>query len=411
MHIRTSARLGALLLVAMVAASCTDHAAKVLGPIPTQGNGLFQTYVSIGNSITAGMQSSGINDSTQRQSFAYLLAQQMGTRFAYPSFTKPGCPPPTGNWVTQKLIDSLAPIPNECAFRDATKATDILNNVAVPGTYAADLTSQVNLTAPTGLFSLMLGGMTQIQKAVQADPTFVTVWVGSNEILTAASTGMLVATPGIPGSGLVPASTFVTQYATAMNQLKTGATHLKGGVLIGAVDAANAPRFFSADSLATNATFKAQFDQLTGKTNTLIGCGASGYLVSSEIISRIRSGAVPAVVSCAKNQPQPPLGDVFMIDPTELQTLQSTTTAYNTYIKAKADSLGFAYFDPNPALAALRAAKLVPVLPSLLSTNAPFGTYLSLDGVHPTAVAQKLIANSLIDVINTKYGTSLAKIP
>jgi len=31
--------------------------------------------------------------------------------------------------------------------------------------------------------------------------------------------------------------------------------------------------------------------------------------------------------------------------------------------------------------------------------------------VHPTALAHKLIANDLIGVINTKYGTSLQPIP
>src|SRR6185503_5551786 len=98
-------------------AACTDKNADVLGPRPAQGDGLFQRYVSLGNSITAGWQSDGINDSTQVQSYAFLLAQQMGTRFAYPSFTKPGCTPPIGNWVTQKRIDSLAPVPNGCAFR------------------------------------------------------------------------------------------------------------------------------------------------------------------------------------------------------------------------------------------------------------------------------------------------------
>ena len=410
MSIRACARSVGVLLAAVMVASCTDKTAKVLGPIP-QGNGLFDRYVSVGNSITAGMQSGGINDSTQRQSYAFLLAQQMGTRFAYPSFTKPGCPPPIGNWVSQKLIDSLAPVPNGCAFRNAALATDILNNVAVPGTYAGDLTSQVNFYAPSPLFSLMLGGLTQIQKALQADPTFVTVWVGSNEILGPASTGLLVATPGVPNSGLVPTATFTTQYTAAIDQLKAGAPNLKGGVLIGVADAVFVPRLFPADSLATNATFKAQFDQLTGKTNTLVGCGASGYLVSSEIISRIRSGAVPAVVSCVKNQPQAPLGDIFMIDPTELQTLRTAVTDYNAVIKAKADALGFAYYDPNVAFAQLRAAKLIPVLPSLLSTNAPFGAYFSLDGAHPSATAHKAVANSLIDVINAKYGTSLSKIP
>jgi hypothetical protein len=42
---------------------------------------LFQNYVSLGNSLTAGYQSGGINDSTQKQSYAVLFAQQAGTRF------------------------------------------------------------------------------------------------------------------------------------------------------------------------------------------------------------------------------------------------------------------------------------------------------------------------------------------
>jgi len=55
------------------------------------------SYVALGNSITAGYQSGGINDSTQRQSYALLLARQMGTRYAYPALTMPGCAPPINN--------------------------------------------------------------------------------------------------------------------------------------------------------------------------------------------------------------------------------------------------------------------------------------------------------------------------
>ena len=411
MSLRTRARRWGVPVLLAVVASCTDHSAKVYGPASPPANDLFKNYVSIGNSITAGWQSDGINDSTQKQSYAFLLAQQMQTRFAYPSFLKPGCTPPIANWVSAKRIDSLNPVPNGCAFRDPSKNTDVLNNVAVPGTYTADLLSQTALTVPTALFTLELGGLSQIQKALQADPTFVTFWVGNNEILGPATTGLLVATPGVTGSGLLPAATWIPQFSAAVNALKSGAPNLKGGVLIGVVDPVNAPRFFPADSLASNATFKGQFDQLTKKTNAIVGCGASGYLVSTEIINQMRLGTHPAVVSCVKNQPQPPLGDIFMIDPTEQATLSNTVVAYNAEIKAKADSIGFAYFDPNPALAQLRAAKLVPVLPSLLSTTAPFGTYVSLDGVHPSALAHKLVANALIDIINTKYGTTLAKIP
>src|SRR4051812_10380263 len=90
---------GALLVGAIGAlmVGCTSDA-TLFGPTPSIA--MFTRYVAMGNSITTGWQSGGINDSTQRQSFAFLLAQQMGTRFAYPSFTMPGCPVPTGNFVS-----------------------------------------------------------------------------------------------------------------------------------------------------------------------------------------------------------------------------------------------------------------------------------------------------------------------
>ena len=58
------------------------------------GGDLFARYIAVGNSITAGFQSLGINDSTQRQSYAYLIAQQARAPFSLPLLTRPGCPPP-----------------------------------------------------------------------------------------------------------------------------------------------------------------------------------------------------------------------------------------------------------------------------------------------------------------------------
>src|SRR4029077_19194557 len=95
---------GTAVLLLFGAAACTDHSAKVLGPKPTQGNGIFQSYVALGNSLTAGYQSGGINDSTQQQSYAKLLAGQMGTRYAYASIAKPGCPPPIDNFNNQTRV-------------------------------------------------------------------------------------------------------------------------------------------------------------------------------------------------------------------------------------------------------------------------------------------------------------------
>ena len=37
-----------------------------------------------------------------------------------------------------------------------------------------------------------------------------------------------------------------------------------------------------------------------------------------------------------------------MLDLTEQASVAATITGYNAYIKAKADSIGFAYYDPTP---------------------------------------------------------------
>src|SRR5438045_1017293 len=117
---------GALLVgAAGVIAACTSDA-TVLGP--TASDAIFSSYVALGNSITAGYQSGGINDSTQRQSYAVLLARQMGTRFAYPSLVMPGCPPPTNNLLTQTrvtLSGQPASTSTTCLLRNPSSVTNV----------------------------------------------------------------------------------------------------------------------------------------------------------------------------------------------------------------------------------------------------------------------------------------------
>ena len=63
-------RLTNLARVALLGAVVTTAACQSenLAIAPTANNDLFKSYVAIGNSITAGYQSGGINDSTQRRS-------------------------------------------------------------------------------------------------------------------------------------------------------------------------------------------------------------------------------------------------------------------------------------------------------------------------------------------------------
>ena len=96
-----SLRLAALAGAAAALAACGDDP-EVFQPQPNANGAMFERYVALGNSLTAGYQSGGITDSTQRESYAYLLAtQSMDTRFAYPAVAAPGCPPPVVNFQTQ----------------------------------------------------------------------------------------------------------------------------------------------------------------------------------------------------------------------------------------------------------------------------------------------------------------------
>src|SRR5205823_4359679 len=150
-----------------------------------------------------GYQSGGINDSTQKRSYAVLLAAQMGTRFAYPSLGNPGCPPPVDTFTTQHRVTPTGfPVStsSSCYLRGNTVA--ILNNVAVPGaTTSTPAGPPATLTPPPNLLThVILGGKNQVPRARDATPTFATTWIGNNDVLPAAVTGLLTAVAGIsPG--------------------------------------------------------------------------------------------------------------------------------------------------------------------------------------------------------------------
>lgn len=391
---------GALLTGATGAllAGCTSDA-TVVTVAPT--NSIFQNYVAIGNSITAGYQSSGINDSTQRQSYALLLASKMGTRYAYPSLTMPGCPPPIANFQTQARVGGASSTGTTCFLR--ANATATLNNVAVPGITAADPTAIVGPSANT-LTELVLGGKTMVQKALDAHPTFATVWVGNNDILSFAIAGQ--------PAGATPQAAFAQKYSAMIDQLRAGAPGIKG-VLIGVAPVTQIPVMFTARALQ-NPAFVAGLNAATRKTiivDPTTCTPTTTSLIGMPIVSAIASGQHPPIIECEKT-PTPPLGDIFVLDAGEQAQVAAIVAGYNNFIKAKADSIGFAYYDPATTFARIGATDpvLASRVPNLASATATFGQYFSLDGIHPSAAGHIQIANDIIAAINAKYGTSLSPV-
>jgi lysophospholipase L1-like esterase len=438
--LRSALTLGA---VAAVAACTGDTASKqVLGPRLTGNSAIFQSYVSLGNSITAGYQSSGINDSTQRRAYPVLFASQVGTRFIYPSLAMPGCAPPISNFTTQVRVPfgTTATTSSSCFLRNPA-VTDLLNNVAVPGATVSDLTAPTGTAASNTLTSLFLGGRSQVQKALQSNPTFASIWIGNNDVLAAAVSGVLVPMAGV-SPGVTPVATYTAKFDEAINQLTTAKPNLEG-MLFGVVKVTNAPILFPVAVLQTNAAFLAGFDQASGRVSTSTdpykaaaltidpNCtGNGGTLVSFLIASQIRAfrndtnatgqppkaatsrAGHPPVIACGTNTLGLPatVGEVFILTTAEQTSLNTTVDSYNSYLSTKAGSLGWAYWNPNQLLDSLKTAGQIPVAPNLASGTATFGAWVSLDGVHPSTQTQRAIANHMIDSVNVKYSVTIPKL-
>lgn len=419
--------LATVLGLAGIVVSCTPPGTEPILPAAARG-GTFDRYVAIGNSITAGYQSGGLVDSTQRRSYAFLLAQSMGTRFAYPQIAGRGCPPLIGNFQTQARTTGTAVT---CDLRAAGTATDLLNNVAVPGAWSVDPTSASTVNS-NALTTFILGGKTQVERAVMLDPTFASIWIGNNDLL-----GPAVSSPGLGTAAALATITNQTQFETNYNAITDALVAVNPeikGVLVGVVNVTNAPILFPATAFGTG-TFKVTFDAIAcgGVPNSCAATGnqtfldpsctsapGNGSLINTFLAHAIRAGQHPSLIVCTPgaNALCPPCGDAFVLTTTEQATVTAAVTGYNTFIAAEATALGFAYYDPNSTLVTLKTAGTVIratpsyclSLPACATPTAPFGTGMSLDGVHPAASVHLLIANEIIAAINAKYSITLPNV-
>jgi lysophospholipase L1-like esterase len=91
----------------------------------------------------------------------------------------------------------------------------------------------------------------------------------------------------------------------------------------------------------------------------------------------------------------------YVLTPSDLTAINARMAQINTHIQAKASENGYAYF----ALSALYDLPKPSLnMYNVLFSNTPFGANISLDGVHPSAQGQTILANAAVQAINTRYG-------
>jgi lysophospholipase L1-like esterase len=402
-------------VLALLVAGC--RADQTLEPpaSATDNDGLFRRYVSLGNSIAAGFQSGGINDSTQRASFAVLFARQAGTPFTYPSLAGRGCPAPLVNNVTETRVGNQ-PADQPCDLRQLPPPV-YLNNLAVPGLDVADAFS--NTASELGTYSKLtqffLGGRTQVEWLMAERPTFVTVEIGPNDVLGAVISST---NPGDP-SEVTPPADFEAAYrrladsiaatgakallftipdVTLVPYVSTGSTYwcIKNQPACGFSTAAAFPPTFTVSSNCAPAAV----DPASPGDQTLVP-----WIKGLPLIAAAAQGA-STTLDCSV--------DADVILPSELATIAAAVTADNAVIADVAAEHDWAVFDINIPFAQFRQDGTIPAFPdisqALSGGSVTFGSLFSLDGFHPSSAAQQLIANQVIAAVNAKYGTAVPEI-
>lgn len=418
-----------VLAAAALAAGCVSGDKLVTSAAPVVGTPLLARYVAMGNSITAGIQSAGINDSTQRRAYPMLLAKMANVPFVFRSFGA-GCPalytsPLNANHTL------TATIPGGCDL--SRPLPGLIQDVAVPGENVADLTATgaqsglgpfQNGAGPLNLF--ILGGLNEVQAMQVVQPTFVTLWAPNNDVLGPVNAGDTTAMP--------TATAYLSAFNAAAAAIKAVPT-LKGAALIGVVDV---PDF--APIVQPGAFFFAAFTANPNQFGKPVDLSCSPFTATGQpnpfgfnLVS-FHAVADPRVTSikCTPDAPYVTTTSVAGAaggNP-EINVFLTRIAAINAGIKATAQANGWIYVDPNtfadqPGSAALNNPTLVKKCQGLktatnllqfqqaVATTCPgdpanyFGTLVSLDATHPSTAFHQAFASFLAAQINAKYQTSI----
>ena len=104
-----------------------------------------------------------------------------------------------------------------------------------------------------------------------------------------------------------------------------------------------------------------------------------------------------------------PLEDRWVVIPTELTEIQNATAAFNQTISDLATQFDLAFFDVNTFFNGV-AANGFQAGSAFMTADYVTGGTFSLDGIHPSPRGYAVVANQMIDIINTKYGSNIPNV-
>jgi len=404
---RADARLKTLLASAALAvslvslSSCSSgssssSAATTPTAAQTANAGNFTTTVFLGDSLTAGYQSSSLLDTAEIHGWAPLVAAQAKFGITQALIAYPGAP-------STLQLGSLGPPPviTQAAGTTTgrTNPASQVTDLAVPGALLNDIANTPPVASPTTpqqqITQLVLGfpglgvgqAWSQATFAVNANPTTIFLWAGNNDALVADISGS--------PSSMTSLSDFTTQYTALITELtsKTSA-HLVIG---------NIPDVTLVPYLTPAALVLAEYSAATGypsaTLSALFGI-SSGDFVNPEGLAEIA-----AILAGTQTTP---VSDAGVLTAAEAATVQANVVAYNKVIAAQASAAGATLVDINTLFTSIAANGLA--VGGYKATTAFLGGFFSLDGIHPTNTGYAVVANTFIDTMNASLKSSIADV-
>lgn len=495
----------AILSLAMIACEPEFENSVKDGNLYTQGTADFSTYVAVGNSLTAGYADGALYIEGQKNSFPNILAQQFA-EVGGGDFNQPLMADNLGGMIispTVQLENRLIlkvgqdgkPSPVRVEGTPTTVVSNILtgpfNNMGVPGAKSFHLLAQgygniaglaTGKANPYFVRFASSPSTSVIADAVAQNPTFFSLWIGANDVLSYATSGGI----GVNQTGNMDPTTYggnditdPTVFAGVYSQLVTALTaNGAKGILVNIPDVKDAPFFTTVpnNALVLDATQAAQltgvFQAVAGiLTIKLITAGvpaAQAQALAAQYAIKFNEGNNRFIIDVPAS-PTNPLGfrqmteeelvlltintaniklqgygtvaltpevlqvlgilqqggqitptqaqmviaavngfdDKDVLISSEIQNIETATTAYNTTIEALAQANSLAFLDANALLDKLANTGITEFGVTLTEDFGTGGAF-SLDGVHLTPRGYAFIADQMIKEINATYD---AKIP
>ena len=424
------------------------------------GNTDFSTFVSVGASITAGTTDGSLFLAGQMNSFPNILANVMsmadGGEFTQPYVNdNVGGLTLFGNVIAGPRLYFDGAGPATVNGTPSTEVSNIMpgpyNNLGLPGMNAIHALAPgygnlegvaAGLANPYFVRMASNPGTSILEDALTQMPTFTSVWVGNNDILGFATSGGVtpitdssefdfaissivgaLAQAGADGIiGNIPDITSIAFLNTvpynAVPLDQATADMLNGAFAVynGALQLVQMMGMISAqEAAARTIVFAAGQNAVTIEDGDLTNLSVLGLpnLRMATAEDKIVLPAASVIGTTVGGNPMQingvsvPLADNLVLTASEVMEAQAAISSYNATISAMASQYGWAHWDSHAVLNQVVTSGY-PMDTFNLTADLVFGGLFSLDGVHPTARGNAVIAKLIMAEIDATYGSNLS---